>query len=184
MIFEPTSIDGAVLVRIEPFDDDRGFFARTWCHEEFAARGIDMEIVQASISHTRLAGTVRGMHYSALPAREGKLVRCERGRIHDVIVDIRPESPSFLRQFALELDDRSHLALFIPPFVAHGYQSLEADCRVLYMMSDSYRPELARGLRYDDPLLDIRWPLPVSAIAERDRSWPDLVRAGSQEPGA
>lgn len=179
MIFEATPIEGAYVVRVEPLVDERGFFARTWCHDEFAAHGIEIDIVQASISHNRVAGTLRGMHYSASPAREGKLVRCERGRVYDVIVDLRRGSPSFLTQFAIELDDRRRDALYIPPQVAHGFQTLEPDCDVLYMMSDRYRPELARGARHDDPRLDIRWPLPVSVIAERDRNWPDFADGSS-----
>lgn len=175
MIFEPTPIDGAFVVRLEPRTDERGFFARTWCRDEFAAHGIEIDIVQSSVSHNRVAGTVRGMHYSAPPSREGKLVRCERGRIHDVIVDLRHGSPSFLKQFAIELDDRRRDALYIPPQVAHGFQTLEAECDVLYMMSDRYVPELARGARHDDPQFGIRWPLPVSVIAERDRTWPDFA---------
>jgi dTDP-4-dehydrorhamnose 3,5-epimerase len=115
------------------------------------------------------------MHYSAPPAREGKLVRCERGRVYDVIVDLRRDSCSFLKQFAIELDDRRRDALYIPPQVAHGFQTLEPDCDVLYMMSDRHRPDLARGVRHDDPRFGIRWPLPVSIIAERDRSWPDFT---------
>jgi len=175
VIFETTPIDGAYVVRLEPLVDERGFFARTWCRDEFAAHGIEIDIVQASISHNRIAGTVRGMHYSVPPAREGKLVRCEHGRVYDVIIDLRHGSPSFLKQFAIELDDRGRDALYIPPQVAHGFQSLAPDCNVLYMMSDRYAPELARGVRHDDPRFGIRWPLPVSVIAERDRSWPDFA---------
>ncbi|MFO1300381.1 MAG: dTDP-4-dehydrorhamnose 3,5-epimerase family protein [Burkholderiaceae bacterium] len=175
MIFEATPIDGAFVVRLEPRIDERGFFARTWCRDEFAAHGIAIDMVQASVSHNRTAGTLRGMHYSAPPSHEGKLVRCERGRIFDVIVDLRQDSATFLRQFSFELDDRRRDALYIPPQVAHGFQTLEPDSDVLYMMSDRYAPELARGVRHDDPRLAIRWPLPVSVIAERDRSWPDFA---------
>ena len=174
MIFEPTPIEGAFLVRIERREDERGFFARIWCRDEFATRGIDLPMVQASLSHSRLAGTLRGLHFAWPPAREGKLVRCERGRIHDVIVDLRPESPSFTRHFALQLDADASDALYVPPFVAHGFQTLVPDCSVLYMMSEAYRTEAAGGVRYDDDAFGIHWPLPVAAIAERDRAYPDF----------
>lgn len=177
MIFEPTPIEGAFVVRLEPRADERGFFARTWCRDEFVAHGIDIEIAQSNLSHNRVAGTLRGMHYSAAPAHEGKLVRCERGRVHDAIVDLRPGSASFMRRFEIELDDRRRDALYIPPGVAHGFQTLDDDCDVLYLMSERYRPELARGVRHDDPRLGLRWPRPVAVIAERDRRWPDLADA-------
>jgi dTDP-4-dehydrorhamnose 3,5-epimerase len=176
VIFEPTPIDGAFVVRIERRDDDRGFFARIWCRDEFAAHGIDSPMVQASLSHNRIAGTLRGLHFAWPPAREGKLVRCERGRIHDVIVDLRPDSPSYTRHFALQLDDDACNALYVPPLVAHGFQTLVADCHVVYMMSEAYRPEAAGGVRYDDSAFGVRWPLPVVAIAERDRAYPDFDR--------
>lgn len=186
MIFEATPVLGALLVRIEPRKDERGFFARLWCREEFAAQGIDVQMVQASVSHNGVAGTVRGLHYSASPSREGKLVRCERGRIIDVIVDLRPGSPTYLRHFAIELSDQGREALYIPPQVAHGFQTLQDDTDVHYMMSDFYRPDLARGVRFDDPAFGIEWPLPVSTIAARDRQYSDFdpaVHAAKPESG-
>ncbi|HEU5297039.1 MAG TPA: dTDP-4-dehydrorhamnose 3,5-epimerase family protein [Burkholderiaceae bacterium] len=177
MIFEATAIRGAFVVRPERRVDERGFFARVWCRDEFAAQGIAIDIVQASVSHNRRAGTLRGLHYSLSPAQEGKLVRCERGRIHDVLVDLRVDGPSYLQHVALELDDVSRDAVYIPPGVAHGFQTLVDDCQVLYMMSDVYRPELATGVRFDDPAFGLRWPLPVSVIAERDRDYADYARA-------
>lgn len=181
MIFEAMPIAGAVLVRMERREDERGFFARLWCHDEFTAHGIGVDMVQASVSHNRLAGTVRGMHYSALPSREAKLVRCARGCVFDVIVDLRPDSPTYLRKHAIRLDAEGGNALYVPPQVAHGFQTLEADTDIHYMMSDYYRPELARGVRHDDPAFGIVWPLPVSVIADRDRDYEDFsppARAG------
>jgi len=174
VIFEPTPIPGAFVVQIEPRADERGFFARLWCRDEFRAHGIDIEIVQASLSNNRVAGTLRGMHYSKPPALEGKLVRCEAGRIFDVIVDLRAESPAFLKHFAVVLEPSLHNGLYVPPGVAHGFQTLAAESDVLYMMSDVYRAELAAGVRYDDRAFAIKWPLPVSVIAERDRTYPDF----------
>lgn len=172
MIFEATPIEGAFVVKPERHEDERGHFARLWCSDEFAAHGIEVEMVQANVSYTRLAGTLRGMHFAWPPSREGKLVRCSRGRIHDVIVDLRPSSPTFLDHFAIVLADRSHAALFVPHGLAHGFQTLEDDCEVTYMMTDRYRSELAAGYAWDDPAFRIDWPLPVSCIAARDGSYP------------
>ena len=186
MKFEPTPIPGAHVVAIERLADDRGFFARIWCRDEFRAHGLDVDIVQASVSYNRQRGTLRGMHFSRAPSTEGKLVRCSRGSVFDVIVDLRADSPSYLSHFCVTLDADRHNALFIPQGVAHGFQTLEDDCEVTYMMTDVYRPELADGVRYDDPAFGIRWPLPVSCIADRDRSYPDLAprRAGLPPSGA
>ncbi|MGH8519162.1 MAG: dTDP-4-dehydrorhamnose 3,5-epimerase family protein [Panacagrimonas sp.] len=174
MIFTPTPIVGALVVAPQCMEDERGFFARVWCDSEFAAHGVKVSIAQASLSHNNKAGTVRGMHLSLLPAQEGKLVRCQRGRMLDVIVDLRCDQPSYLKQFAVELDDRTHHALYIPPGVAHGFQTLTDDVDVLYMMTEAYRPDLAAGVRHDDPAFGIRWPLPVSEISARDRDYPDF----------
>ncbi len=172
MIFRPTPIPGAQVIELERWSDERGFFARSWCREEFARAGIDAEMVQASVSHNRLAGTLRGLHFAWPPSREAKLVRCERGSVHDVILDLRPESPAFQRHFAVVLDDVQRNALYIPPGLAHGFQTLADDCGVLYMMTEAYRPELADGVRFDDPAFGIAWPRPVSSIAARDREYP------------
>jgi dTDP-4-dehydrorhamnose 3,5-epimerase len=175
--FALTSLSGAFLVEIDRREDERGFFARLWCREEFAAHGIAIDIVQASVSHNVIAGTLRGMHFQRLPSREAKLVRCERGRVHDVIVDLRPKSATFAQHFAVTLDARSRNALYIPPGFAHGFQTLKDNSDVVYMMSDFYRPDLADGVRFDDPAFGIHWPLPVTCIAERDRSFPDFEPA-------
>ncbi|NTV10996.1 MAG: dTDP-4-dehydrorhamnose 3,5-epimerase [Zoogloea sp.] len=174
MIFEPTPIPGAHQIEIERNVDERGFFARAWCREEFAAQGIKIDMLQASISHSRLAGTLRGLHFTWPPSREGKLVRCEHGRIFDVIVDLRPTSPAFLHHFSVVLDDQRKNALYIPSGVAHGFQTLSDACDVFYMMSEAYSPELADGVRCDDPAFGILWPLEVSVMSERDRNYPDF----------
>jgi len=177
VILQPTALPGTIVVRPQRREDERGFFARVWCREEFAAHGVAIDIAQASVSHNRHAGTLRGMHYSIAPSREGKLVRCERGRIFDVALDLRTESPAFLQHFALQLSEDDSVALYLPPGVAHGFQTLEDDSTVLYMMSEAYRPELQAGVRFDDPAFGIAWPLPVSVIAERDRDFADFDRA-------
>lgn len=177
MIFQPTPIPGALLVQLERNTDDRGFFARSWCRNEFERQGIAVDMVQASLSHNRTAGTLRGLHFAWPLSQEAKLVRCERGRVLDVILDLRPASPAFLRHFAVGLDDQQHNALYIPRGVAHGFQTLVDECTVLYMMTDFYRPELADGVRFDDPAFGIAWPLPVTSIVERDRRYPDFDAA-------
>lgn len=176
-MLRPAPIAGACIVHIRRLSDDRGFFARTWCRDEFAAAGLPAGLAQASVSHSRRAGTLRGLHFARPPSREGKLVRCERGSVFDVIVDLRPSSPTYLRHFAIVLDSEERNAVFVPPGVAHGFQTLADGSEVLYLMTEAYRPELADGVRFDDPAFAIEWPRAVSAIAERDRSYPDFDRA-------
>lgn len=171
MKFTPLSVDGAWLVGVERHTDERGFFARTWCAQEFADHGVQSAMVQASASWNAVAGTLRGLHFSRPPAREGKLVRCVRGRVHDVIVDLRPGSNSFMQHAVVVLDDQLRNAVFIPPGVAHGFQSLLDDCEVHYLMTEEHRPELAEGVRYDDPAFAVAWPLPVTTISDRDLSF-------------
>jgi dTDP-4-dehydrorhamnose 3,5-epimerase len=177
LIFQSTPIPGAHLVELERNTDDRGFFARTWCREEFKRQGIAVDMVQASLSHNRTAGTLRGLHFAWPLSQEAKLVRCERGRVLDVILDLRPTSPAFLCHFTVNLDDEQRNALYIPPGVAHGFQTLVDDCTVLYMMTDFYRPELADGVRFDDPAFGIVWPRPVTSILERDCCYADFDSA-------
>jgi dTDP-4-dehydrorhamnose 3,5-epimerase len=174
LIFEPTPIEGAFVIRIERHEDERGFFARLWCRDEFAAHGIDVGIAQASVSYNRLAGTLRGMHFSRPPACEGKLVRCGRGRVHDVLLDLRTHSPAFMRHVGIELDALQYNAVYVPPGVAHGFQTLVDDAEVVYMMTEAYRAECADGVRFDDPAFGIRWPLPVRCIAARDKGYHDF----------
>jgi dTDP-4-dehydrorhamnose 3,5-epimerase len=172
LIFETTALPGVFLVGIERLEDERGFFARTWCRDEFWKHGIEVDMVQASVSYSKAAGTLRGLHFSSPPSTEAKLVRCTRGRIHDVVLDLRPASPAFRRHIAVTLDAREHTAIFIPHGLAHGFQTLEDECEVMYMMTDRYRPESAAGYRFDDPAFGIQWPLGVSCISQRDRSYP------------
>jgi len=177
MRFEPLSIDGAVLVHIEPQRDSRGFFARTFCTAEFAQHGLDTAAVQASVSYNERAGTVRGMHYQWPPSRESKLVRCLRGKLFDVLLDLRPGSPSYLRHAAVQLDEDNHDAVVIPYGVAHGFLTLCDRTEVLYQMTDVYAPELAAGLRWNDPAFSIQWPkLDGIVISERDANYPDFDR--------
>lgn len=174
MRFRPTPLPGVVVVEPEPVADERGLFARTFCAEEFEAAGLEPELAQCSLSFNPRRGTLRGMHYQAAPFGEDKLVRCTRGRIWDVALDLRPESPSYLGHFALELSGENRLGLYLPPQVAHGFLTLEDASEVFYQMSVPYAPEAARGVRFDDPAFAIPWPEPVRVASERDRSWPDF----------
>ena len=175
MRFQPTALAGAVLVGIEPQADARGFFARTWCAREFAAHGLPVQFVQSSISYSVRRGTLRGMHVQLPPSQEGKLVSCLAGAIHDVIVDLRPDSPTFLRHFGVELSAASHEALYIPPLMAHGFQTLADDAEVLYLMTDYFAPQLSCGARWNDPAFAIAWPLEApSAMLPRDAAYPDF----------
>jgi dTDP-4-dehydrorhamnose 3,5-epimerase len=176
MRFEPLAIDGAVLVRIEPNRDARGFFARAFCVDEFSAAGLPTQLVQASVSYNERAATVRGMHFQWPPSQEGKLVRCIRGRLYDVLLDLRPRSRTYLQHLAVTLDEDNHDAVFIPPGIAHGFQTLLPRTEIWYQMTDSYAPELAAGVRWDDPAFAIRWPMPESVISERDARYPDFDR--------
>jgi dTDP-4-dehydrorhamnose 3,5-epimerase len=160
------------VVDLERHEDDRGFFARTFCAREFSNHGLQPVVAQANLSHNDHRGTVRGMHYQAAPAREAKLVRCTAGAIYDVIVDIRPSSPTYGEHFGVELSAENGRGLYIPEQFAHGFQTLADDTDVTYLMSEFFAPEHQRGLRYDDPGFGIDWPLPVSSISEKDRSWP------------
>jgi dTDP-4-dehydrorhamnose 3,5-epimerase len=162
---------------MEPISDERGSFARTWCRKEFAEQGISVEMVQANVSLTREAGSLRGLHFSWPPSQEAKLVRCGQGRVFDVALDLRPDSPSFLSHTSAVLDSAAGNALFIPAGLAHGFQTLEDDCEILYLMSDYFRPDLADGVRFDDPSFGIDWPLAVTTILDRDRTYPDFDRA-------
>jgi dTDP-4-dehydrorhamnose 3,5-epimerase len=174
MIFATTQLDGAWLIEIEPREDERGFFARTWCREELAAQGLDTEIVQESLSFNRRRGTLRGLHFQRSPHEETKIVRCARGAIFDVIVDLRPGSPTYLHWQGFDLTAENRRALYVPKGFAHGLQTLTDDAEVAYQISAFHAPEAAGGCRYDDPAFGIAWPLPITAISERDRGWPAL----------
>jgi dTDP-4-dehydrorhamnose 3,5-epimerase len=174
MIFSATPVDAALVIDLERHADRRGFFARTLCAREFVEHGIRAQFVQGSVSHNRRRGTLRGMHYQWPPSRESKLVRCTAGAIHDVIVDLRPDSPSYLRNYGVELSQRNGRALYIPWGCAHGFVTLADDVEVNYLMTDYYQTELATGVRWNDPRFAIVWPEPVTEIIERDASYPDF----------
>jgi dTDP-4-dehydrorhamnose 3,5-epimerase len=177
MEFRETRLAGAYVVEILPKSDHRGFFARTFCAYEFEAHGLHPTVAQCNIVSNYVRGTIRGMHYQVEPSHETKLVRCTRGAILDVIVDLRPDSPTYLEHVALELTDENRRALYVPERFAHGYQTLTDDAEVTYLMGDFYTPGLNRGLRYSDPRLGIDWPIDTAVISERDASWPLLAPA-------
>lgn len=175
MRFEPIGLEGAYLIHPEPMRDDRGYFARTFCVNEFAGNGLETAFPQHSVSCSRLKGTVRGMHLQKPPHEEVKLVRCLTGSIWDVIIDLRRGSPTFGQWKGFELSDDNGIQLYIPKGFAHGFQTLADDTRVNYLISKFYSPGAASGVRYNDPAFDVRWPLPVTTIAEKDLQWPDFV---------
>lgn len=175
MIFSPLKLDGAFLVGLEEREDERGFFARSWCAEEFLANGLNPHVAQCNVSFNRRKGTLRGMHYSAAPFDEARLVRCTAGALYDVIIDLRPASPTY-KQYAGEvLTAANHKAMYVPEGFAHGFQTLEDNTEVFYQMSRAYSPEHARGVRYNDPAFGIEWKSHVSVIHERDRNYPDFA---------
>lgn len=184
MHFQKTSIPGAFLIDIAPKTDDRGFFARVFCTREFARHGIKGDISQSNLCFNHKKGTVRGMHFQASPALESKLIRCVRGAIHDVIVDMRPGSDSYLESISVELTAENRRALFVPELCAHGYQTLTDDAEILYQSGGFYSPECERGVRYDDPALKLTWPLEVAAISDKDRDWPLTEAASAGDLGA
>lgn len=175
MIFIETELAGAYIIDLERREDDRGFFARTWCQQEFEAHGLVARIVQANTSYNKLKGTLRGMHYQRAPYAETKLVRAARGAIYDVIVDLRPASPTYRRWIGVELTADNRRALFVPEGFAHGFQTLEDNTDVSYQVSAFYTPGAEGGARHNDPAFDIVWPLPVSVISEKDATWPDYA---------
>jgi dTDP-4-dehydrorhamnose 3,5-epimerase len=174
MIFTETALIGAFLIDLEPKSDHRGFFARTFCAHEFEANGLKSSVAQCNVSFNHKKGTLRGMHYQIPPVSETKLVRCTQGAIYDVIIDLRPESPTYLSHIAVELSAENRRSLYIPELVAHGFQTLDDNTEVTYQMGEFYTPGYDRGLRHDDPALQIQWPLSVSEISEKDQSWPFL----------
>ncbi len=177
MIFTPTEIAGAFAIDIEPHEDERGFFARSFCIDELKSHGVDFPVTQCSVSFNRALHTLRGMHYQAAPCPEIKLVRCTAGRIWDCIVDLRPESPTFERWAALELSAENRRTLLIPEQCAHGFLTLTSDTEVYYMMSAPYEPDLARGVRWNDPAFGINWPAEPRVLSEKDSMFPDFQRA-------
>ncbi len=174
MRLQPLALPGLALVRQDRLADPRGWFARTVCAESFAAAGLPAHFPQQNASFNERRGTIRGLHWQAEPQPEGKLVRCVRGAVFDVAVDVRPHSPTFGRWEAVELTAENGDALWIPPGFAHGFQALQDRTELLYLMSAPYDPHLARGLRWDDPAVGIAWPLPAPLLSERDRALPGL----------
>jgi dTDP-4-dehydrorhamnose 3,5-epimerase len=171
MVFTETKLHGAYLIDLTRHEDSRGFFARAFCQHEFAAHGLKPTIAQANIAANRKKGTLRGMHFQYPPAAESKLVRCTRGAILDIIVDLRPESPTYLEHVAVELTEDNYRALYVPERFAHGYQTLRDNTDTSYHIGEFYTPASAGGLRYSDPRLGLTWPLPVLAMTEKDRNW-------------
>jgi dTDP-4-dehydrorhamnose 3,5-epimerase len=176
MIFTQTKLSGAFILDLDLREDSRGFFARTFCQHEFMAHGLNPAIAQANIAFNRRRGTLRGMHFQFPPAAETKLVQVTRGALVDVVVDLRPESPTYLQHVAVELTDENHRALYVPERFAHGYQTMEDNTEVTYQMGDFYAPESQGGLPYNDPWLALAWPLPVSEISSKDATWPPLAQ--------
>jgi len=173
MIFHETKLKGAYLIDIEKREDSRGFFARSWCQNEFKAHGLVEAMIQANVSYNSHKGTLRGMHYQSAPYGEAKLVRCVRGAIHDVIVDLRPESPTYKEWIGVDLTSANYRMLYVPASFAHGFVTLADDTEVNYQVSQLYTPNAERGVRWNDPLFGIEWPLEAGVISEKDASWPD-----------
>lgn len=174
MIFTETKLRGAFVIDIERREDSRGFFARVFCQHEFDAEGLKPIIAQANVAYNRKKGTLRGMHFQFPPAAEMKLVRCTRGAILDIIVDLRPESPTYLQHVAVELTEENCRALYVPERFAHGYQALRDDTETSYQVGEFYTPGSEGGLLYNDPRLGLEWPLPVSVISDKDQVWKRL----------
>jgi dTDP-4-dehydrorhamnose 3,5-epimerase len=173
MRFVATPLPGAYLIDLDRIEDERGFFARTFCRDEFLDHGLNPRLVQCSLSFNGARGTLRGMHFQVAPHEEAKLVRCTAGAIFDVIVDLRPGSPTRLRWFGAELSAQNHRMLYVPEGFAHGLLTLEDNSEVFYQISEFFTPECARGFRWDDPAIAIAWPQPVRIISDRDRSYPN-----------
>jgi dTDP-4-dehydrorhamnose 3,5-epimerase len=174
MKFTETCLKGVFIVEIEKLSDDRGFFARSWCQKEFEAIGLTSRVVQANLSANQKNGTLRGMHYQIAPYQECKLVRYTRGAIFDVIIDLRPDSPTYKQWTGIELTADNYTMLFVPEDFAHGFQTLADDTEVTYQVSQFYTPGSEKGIRFDDPTFGIQWPLAVTIISAKDKSWPDF----------
>ena len=173
MIFVRTKLKHAFIIELEKLEDERGWFARSWCQREFREQGLDSVVVQCSMSFNTKKGTVRGMHYQLPPFAETKLVRCMRGALYDVIIDLRPDSRTFLQWVAVELSAENGRTLYVPKGFAHGFQTLEDNTEAFYQMSEFYAPEHSRGVRWNDPLFDIAWPDKVSILSEKDQAYED-----------
>jgi len=172
--FLETSLKGAYIIEIEPTEDNRGLFARSWCKREFEAHSLNPEILQCNISFNIKKGILRGIHYQTKPFEEAKLVRCTRGAIFDIIIDLRADSPTFKGWFSVELTDKNRKMLYIPERFAHGFQTLKDNTEVFYQMSEYYSPEHSRGIRWNDPSFSIQWPEDKRIVSKRDQQYPDF----------
>ena len=168
MIFTKTNLEGAFVIEIQKLEDERGFFARTFCQHEFQEHGLNPNLAQCNISYNKVKGTLRGMHFQAAPHEEAKLVRCTQGAVYDVIIDIRPDSPTYRKHFAIDLTADEQNALYVPEGFAHGFLTLEPNTYVFYQMTEFHAPGYARGFRWNDPAFDINWPGKINMISERD----------------
>jgi dTDP-4-dehydrorhamnose 3,5-epimerase len=180
MIFTETALKGAFIIDVERHDDSRGFFARAFCQREFAAHGLKTTIAQASVAYNKRKGTIRGMHFQFPPVAETKIVRCSRGALLDIIVDLRPESPTYLHHISVELSADNHRGIYVPERFGHGYQALEDDTEATYDIGEFHTPGFAGGLLYNDPKLRLTWPLPVSVISSKDEQWRPLAEFESE----
>ena len=174
MIFHETRLPGVFEIQVEAKSDERGFFARTWCQREFEEHGLNPKLVQCSVSFNERKGTLRGMHYQTMPRCEAKLVRCTKGAIHDVVLDLRAQSPTFKQSVGLILTPEKRNMVYVPEGCAHGFLTMEDETEVFYQMSEFYCPEAAKGVRWNDPAFQIIWPANVEVISERDRTYPDF----------
>lgn len=175
MLFHETRLEGAFVIELEKRADTRGFFARGWCQKEFEDHGLVAQVVQTNISYNRKKGTLRGMHYQVAPVEETKLVRCVRGGIYDVIIDLRSESPTYKQWMGVELTAENYKMLYVPENFAHGVQTLEDDTEVIYQVSQFYTPGAERGIRWNDPAFRIEWPRDIEVISDKDADWPDYM---------
>ena len=175
MKFLEKELPGAFIEELEKVEDKRGFFSRAWCQKDFEDKGLASRISQVSISFNVKAGTLRGMHYQVAPHEETKIVRCTRGALYDVIVDLRPDSQTYKRWIGVELTAKNHTMLYVPAGLAHGFITLEDNTEVTYLISEPYAPGAARAVRWDDPVFGIKWPRPVVEISQRDAGWPDFT---------
>lgn len=175
MKFEETKLNGAFVISLQKIEDDRGFFGRSWCQREMEEHGLNANVVQVNTSLSLKKGTIRGMHYQKHPFEETKLVRCTRGAIYDVIIDLRPDSPTYKEWFGIELNEDNYKMLYVPEKFAHGFVSLEDNSEVTYFATQSFAPEAALGLRYNDPQFNIRWPVDIKIASDKDKNAPDFT---------
>ena len=174
MLFTETRLKGAFIIQLEKRGDERGFFARTFCQNEFSDHGLNTQISQANLAYSRFKGTLRGMHYQARPHAEAKLVRCTKGAVFDVAVDLRPDSVTYCQWFGVELSSDNDKMFYIPEDFAHGYMTIEDHCELTYMVSAFYAPDAEQGVRWDDPTFEIKWPLTPKIISDKDKKWADF----------